>query len=146
MERKRRDHIKDSFSGLRDSIPSLQGEKVAKFSDSRFRHISPKAFNKPAWNSQVAIWIPTRRTLRNLHMKKLLSCFYCYLIRKRSVWLLTSIRAFNIPDFHGKISFHGSACLSTLSFLVAALGNSENFSFVTTATFIWNNFCAVRCM
>lgn len=29
LERKRRDHIKDSFSGLRDSIPQLQGEKVA---------------------------------------------------------------------------------------------------------------------
>ncbi|XP_014235443.1 protein max isoform X1 [Trichogramma pretiosum] len=29
LERKRRDHIKDSFSSLRDSVPSLQGEKVA---------------------------------------------------------------------------------------------------------------------
>lgn len=29
LERKRRDHIKDSFSGLRDSVPSLQGEKVS---------------------------------------------------------------------------------------------------------------------
>jgi len=28
LERKRHDHIKDSFSGLRDSVPSLQGEKV----------------------------------------------------------------------------------------------------------------------
>ncbi|XP_077394059.1 protein max-like isoform X3 [Festucalex cinctus] len=28
LERKRRDHIKDSFHGLRDSVPSLQGEKV----------------------------------------------------------------------------------------------------------------------
>lgn len=28
LERKRRDHIKDSFSSLRDSIPSLHGEKV----------------------------------------------------------------------------------------------------------------------
>ena len=28
MERKRRDHIKDSFSSLRDSVPSLHGEKV----------------------------------------------------------------------------------------------------------------------
>ncbi|MED6248326.1 hypothetical protein ATANTOWER_031591 [Ataeniobius toweri] len=27
LERKRRDHIKDSFHGLRDSVPSLQGEK-----------------------------------------------------------------------------------------------------------------------
>jgi len=28
LERKRRDHIKDSFCGLRDSVPSLSGEKV----------------------------------------------------------------------------------------------------------------------
>lgn len=28
LERKRRDHIKDSFSSLRDSVPSLHGEKV----------------------------------------------------------------------------------------------------------------------
>lgn len=28
LERKRRDHIKDSFSSLRDSVPALQGEKV----------------------------------------------------------------------------------------------------------------------
>ncbi|KAK9709337.1 Helix-loop-helix DNA-binding domain [Popillia japonica] len=29
LERKRRDHIKDSFSSLRDSVPELNGEKVA---------------------------------------------------------------------------------------------------------------------
>uniref|UniRef100_A0A2K5RB17 Protein max n=1 Tax=Cebus imitator TaxID=2715852 RepID=A0A2K5RB17_CEBIM len=29
LERKRRDHIKDSFHSLRDSVPSLQGEKVS---------------------------------------------------------------------------------------------------------------------
>lgn len=28
LERKRRDHIKDSFSSLRDSVPALNGEKV----------------------------------------------------------------------------------------------------------------------
>lgn len=28
LERKRRDHIKDSFSSLRDSVPALQNEKV----------------------------------------------------------------------------------------------------------------------
>uniref|UniRef100_A0A2K5RBK3 Protein max n=1 Tax=Cebus imitator TaxID=2715852 RepID=A0A2K5RBK3_CEBIM len=28
LERKRRDHIKDSFHSLRDSVPSLQGEKA----------------------------------------------------------------------------------------------------------------------
>lgn len=31
LERKRRDHIKDSFSSLRDSVPSLHGEKVVSF-------------------------------------------------------------------------------------------------------------------
>lgn len=28
LERKRRDHIKESFHSLRDSVPSLLGEKV----------------------------------------------------------------------------------------------------------------------
>ena len=28
LERKRRDHIKDSFTMLRDTIPSINGEKV----------------------------------------------------------------------------------------------------------------------
>uniref|UniRef100_A0A8C7DL35 Protein max n=1 Tax=Oncorhynchus kisutch TaxID=8019 RepID=A0A8C7DL35_ONCKI len=32
LERKRRDHIKDSFSSLRDSVPVLQGEKVSEAS------------------------------------------------------------------------------------------------------------------
>lgn len=30
LERKRRDHIKESFHSLRDSVPSLQGEKVSR--------------------------------------------------------------------------------------------------------------------
>ncbi|XP_792474.2 protein max isoform X2 [Strongylocentrotus purpuratus] len=30
LERKRRDHIKDSFSMLRDSVPNLQGEKASR--------------------------------------------------------------------------------------------------------------------
>ncbi|CAG2068011.1 unnamed protein product, partial [Timema podura] len=32
LERKRRDHIKDSFSSLRESVPALQGEKVVSSS------------------------------------------------------------------------------------------------------------------
>lgn len=30
LERKRRDHIKDSFSSLRDSVPALSGEKASR--------------------------------------------------------------------------------------------------------------------
>ena len=29
LERKRRDHIKDSFNSLRDAVPNIQGEKVS---------------------------------------------------------------------------------------------------------------------
>ncbi|CAG7659379.1 unnamed protein product [Allacma fusca] len=35
LERKRRDHIKDSFTNLRDSVPALHGEKVSKRISSR---------------------------------------------------------------------------------------------------------------
>ncbi|RWS00777.1 protein max-like isoform X1 [Dinothrombium tinctorium] len=35
LERKRRDHIKDSFTSLRDSVPSLHGEKVKPYKASR---------------------------------------------------------------------------------------------------------------
>lgn len=38
LERKRRDHIKESFSGLRDCIPSLEGEKVVKSSRAQILH------------------------------------------------------------------------------------------------------------
>lgn len=40
LERKRRDHIKDSFHSLRDSVPALQGEKVS---------MAPGAHWKPGW-------------------------------------------------------------------------------------------------
>eukprot|EP00088_Acartia_fossae_P017302 TRINITY_DN19801_c0_g1_i1.p1 TRINITY_DN19801_c0_g1~~TRINITY_DN19801_c0_g1_i1.p1 ORF type:complete len:143 (+),score=31.36 TRINITY_DN19801_c0_g1_i1:33-461(+) len=30
LERKRRDHIKDSFTGLKESIPTLQGDKTSR--------------------------------------------------------------------------------------------------------------------
>uniref|UniRef100_A0A5F4W3C1 Protein max n=1 Tax=Callithrix jacchus TaxID=9483 RepID=A0A5F4W3C1_CALJA len=39
LERKRRDHIKDSFHSLRDSVPSLQGEKGMKM--KTFRPVFP---------------------------------------------------------------------------------------------------------
>ena len=30
LERKRRDHIKESFTGLRDAIPTMQGDKSSR--------------------------------------------------------------------------------------------------------------------
>lgn len=49
LERKRRDHIKDSFCSLRDSVPSLQGEKVGKASiNPTFRSASRAQILKKA--------------------------------------------------------------------------------------------------
>uniref|UniRef100_A0A674EMX5 Protein max n=1 Tax=Salmo trutta TaxID=8032 RepID=A0A674EMX5_SALTR len=41
LERKRRDHIKDSFHSLRDSVPALQGEKVGREVASLLRDARP---------------------------------------------------------------------------------------------------------
>jgi len=43
LERKRRDHIKDSFTSLRDSVPALNGEKVSKRIQSSRAQILKKA-------------------------------------------------------------------------------------------------------
>jgi hypothetical protein len=40
LERKRRDHIKDSFTVLRDSIPNIAGEKVRCIASDRELHCS----------------------------------------------------------------------------------------------------------
>uniref|UniRef100_UPI00398ECC9B protein max isoform X2 n=1 Tax=Pristiophorus japonicus TaxID=55135 RepID=UPI00398ECC9B len=46
LERKRRDHIKDSFHSLRDSVPSLQGEKVGVL-------VSQASENRQASRAQI---------------------------------------------------------------------------------------------
>jgi hypothetical protein len=34
LERKRRDHIKDSFTSLRETVPALQGEKAVSLTNN----------------------------------------------------------------------------------------------------------------
>uniref|UniRef100_UPI00358F9A38 protein max isoform X2 n=1 Tax=Myxine glutinosa TaxID=7769 RepID=UPI00358F9A38 len=60
LERKRRDHIKDSFHGLRDSIPSLQGEK-----DCSFPHLKVKT-----WKGASRAMILNKATDYIQHMKR----------------------------------------------------------------------------
>uniref|UniRef100_A0A4X1U8C6 Protein max n=1 Tax=Sus scrofa TaxID=9823 RepID=A0A4X1U8C6_PIG len=49
LERKRRDHIKDSFHSLRDSVPSLQGEKFFQL-DMEPTEENGMEFEPPALN------------------------------------------------------------------------------------------------
>ncbi|TRY56968.1 hypothetical protein DNTS_023895 [Danionella cerebrum] len=56
LERKRRDHIKDSFHSLRDSVPALQGEKYGHWRKSK----GPHSF-RPTTPLQTAACTPTPR-------------------------------------------------------------------------------------
>ncbi|XP_063049419.1 protein max-like isoform X1 [Engraulis encrasicolus] len=53
LERKRRDHIKDSFHSLRDSVPALQGEKHSVKQASRAAQIVDKHSVKQASRAQI---------------------------------------------------------------------------------------------
>jgi len=45
LERKRRDHIKESFLNLRDAVPSLKGDKSSKGSSASVCHSSNTCFS-----------------------------------------------------------------------------------------------------
>ncbi|XP_068198273.1 protein max isoform X2 [Antennarius striatus] len=53
LERKRRDHIKDSFHSLRDSVPALQGEKVGKAQPDRSSGTQMTHSTKQASRAQI---------------------------------------------------------------------------------------------
>ncbi|KAM4529799.1 protein max isoform 1-T1 [Fundulus diaphanus] len=53
LERKRRDHIKDSFHSLRDSVPSLQGEKTWRSSDQDRLNDQKHQSTKQASRAQI---------------------------------------------------------------------------------------------
>ncbi|KAB5540097.1 hypothetical protein PHYPO_G00097420 [Pangasianodon hypophthalmus] len=60
LERKRRDHIKDSFHSLRDSVPALQGEKASRaqillFPQSTSVHEAGKSHSPAASGRQNAL-------------------------------------------------------------------------------------------
>ncbi|XP_045864724.1 protein max isoform X3 [Meles meles] len=61
LERKRRDHIKDSFHSLRDSVPSLQGEKSVHW---RRRGRVPNC--RPTTPPQTTASTPTPRAAPSL--------------------------------------------------------------------------------
>jgi chromosome segregation ATPase len=56
LERKRRDHIKDSFTVLRDSIPTITGEKSsrAQILNKATEHIKAKRSNVEKLQAQLA--------------------------------------------------------------------------------------------
>ena len=57
LERKRRDHIKDSFHTLRDAIPNIKGEKVSERNGNEYLHTHKdiKSSNKILKTSRAQI-------------------------------------------------------------------------------------------
>jgi len=57
LERKRRDHIKDSFTVLRDSIPTIQGEKSsrAQILNKSTEYIKSKRADVESLQAQLAL-------------------------------------------------------------------------------------------
>nr|CAB3508190.1 unnamed protein product [Spodoptera littoralis] len=53
LERKRRDHIKDSFTSLREAVPALQNEKVLQSVESR--HMQGVFFSSNAVAASIGI-------------------------------------------------------------------------------------------
>ena len=72
LERKRRDHIKDSFTSLRDSIPSLNGEKM-QVCDRRPVSAGPSDRPSQASRAQIlkkaAEYIQTMRRKNTSHQQ-----------------------------------------------------------------------------
>ncbi|XP_012732702.1 protein max isoform X3 [Fundulus heteroclitus] len=68
LERKRRDHIKDSFHSLRDSVPSLQGEKTWRSSDQD-RHNDQKHASRAQILDKATEYIQYMRRKNHTHQQ-----------------------------------------------------------------------------
>ncbi|XP_076023243.1 protein max isoform X2 [Genypterus blacodes] len=66
LERKRRDHIKDSFHSLRDSVPALQGEKVG---DTRRTDQSTKQASRAQILDKATEYIQYMRRKNHTHQQ-----------------------------------------------------------------------------
>ncbi|XP_068198275.1 protein max isoform X4 [Antennarius striatus] len=74
LERKRRDHIKDSFHSLRDSVPALQGEKVGKAqpdrsSGTQMTHQSTKQASRAQILDKATEYIQYMRRKNHTHQQ-----------------------------------------------------------------------------
>lgn len=93
LERKRRDHIKDSFSGLRDSVPSLQGEKDG----SRFQASRAQILKK------AADYIQFMRRKNAAHQQDIDD------LKRQNEVLQTQIRSLEKAKMLGVGELHGQA-------------------------------------
>jgi hypothetical protein len=80
LERKRRDHIKDSFSSLRDSVPALQGEKVNNSTKVIIISIfTPGSYDHFSTVLEMKIWIYFLESNFRIY-------FYIFLTKNRKIY------------------------------------------------------------
>ncbi|XP_057678579.1 protein max isoform X3 [Corythoichthys intestinalis] len=69
LERKRRDHIKDSFHSLRDSVPALQGEKVGNSTGAHHNSQSTKQASRAQILDKATEYIQYMRRKNHTHQQ-----------------------------------------------------------------------------
>ncbi|XP_077443033.1 protein max isoform X4 [Stigmatopora argus] len=69
LERKRRDHIKDSFHSLRDSVPALQGEKVGSSTGVHHNSQSTKQASRAQILDKATEYIQYMRRKNHTHQQ-----------------------------------------------------------------------------
>ncbi|XP_077366097.1 protein max isoform X4 [Festucalex cinctus] len=69
LERKRRDHIKDSFHSLRDSVPALQGEKVGNSTGPHHNSQSTKQASRAQILDKATEYIQYMRRKNHTHQQ-----------------------------------------------------------------------------
>ncbi|XP_051908549.1 protein max isoform X3 [Hippocampus zosterae] len=69
LERKRRDHIKDSFHSLRDSVPALQGEKVGNSTGAHQNSQSTKQASRAQILDKATEYIQYMRRKNHTHQQ-----------------------------------------------------------------------------
>ncbi|XP_056401278.1 protein max isoform X1 [Hyla sarda] len=69
LERKRRDHIKDSFHSLRDSVPSLQGEKALHFQQTSRKSVTQATASRAQILDKATEYIQYMRRKNHTHQQ-----------------------------------------------------------------------------
>ncbi|XP_031565665.1 protein max-like isoform X2 [Actinia tenebrosa] len=119
LERKRRDHIKDSFSHLRDSIPSLQGEKEMT-RGMKCENITPKASRAQILN-KATDYIQHMRKKNHTHQMDIDD------LKRQNMILDQQVRALEKARTTGQFNADATAALlSTPDSLLSTSPNPES--------------------
>ncbi|RWS30973.1 protein max-like protein [Leptotrombidium deliense] len=113
LERKRRDHIKDSFTSLRDSVPSLHGEKVKPYKASRAQILKKAAEYIQQMRRKNVVHQQDIDDIKkqNKVLEEQSECFVVYVVLASSLLFVEVVRALEKAKSSGLTNFSGTSIL-----------------------------------